>query len=139
MWSFILTAFVFALIAATPTEAAAATFSCETLAHRQLLSVDPAISARVVKQVYVPGKAPLFHRHKVGEILYVLAGRGSSITDGKTTPLLPGHAVVIPAGTEHAIASAGASGLTVLAVQLSDRTSPWWTTRSGQNPKACND
>jgi quercetin dioxygenase-like cupin family protein len=139
MRSLILTGFVLASIAATPAEAATVAFPCETLAHRQLLSVDPAISVRVVKQVYVSGKTPLFHRHKVGEILYVLAGRGSSITAGKATPLLPGHALVIPAGTEHAIASAGAGGLTVLAVQLSDRTSPWWTTRTGENPKACKD
>ena len=139
MRSLIFAAFVFALIGATPVEAATVTFSCETLAHRQFLLDDPAISARVVKQVYVPGKTPLYHRHKVGEILYVLAGHGSSISDGKTTPLLPGQVLIVPAKTEHAITATGASGLTVLAVQLSDRKSPWWKTRNGEKPKACND
>lgn len=118
---------------------APAGFTCETLAHRQMLGGSPPITARVLKQTYATGKVPVMHRHKVGEILYILSGSGTNTMDGKTTALSPDHAIIIPAGTEHALAGTGSAGLTVVSVQVSDTKSPWFKVRNNKKLKACSD
>jgi len=80
------------------------------------------------------------HRHKVGEVVYVLSGSGTNTMNGKTTALIPDRAVIVPAGTEHAIAGTGSTGVTVISVQISDATSPWFKIRNSNKPlKACRD
>jgi quercetin dioxygenase-like cupin family protein len=117
-----------------------APFACETLVHRQTLGGSPPITARVLKQTYAPGKPPLMHRHKVGEVIYVLSGTGTNTMNGKTTALTPDRALIVPAGTDHAVAGTGSAGVTVISVQISDTKSPWFKTRnSNKPPKACRD
>ena len=116
-------------------------FACQTLVHRQILKGEsPPLHVRVLKQTYFPGKASLPHRHQAGEILYVISGSGTNRMNGKTTRLVAGHALVIPADVEHEIAGTGANGVTLLAVQMSDVATPFVKPRAGhQNPGACSD
>jgi quercetin dioxygenase-like cupin family protein len=136
-------ALVLALTPLAPVSAQPASptaFSCETLAHRQVIGGTPPIAVRVVKQTSAPGKVPLMHRHKVGEIIYVLSGTGTNTMNGKTTALSADSAVVVPAGTEHAIGGTGSAGVTVISVQMTDTKSSWFSTKgSNKPPKACRD
>ena len=139
----IIVALILALTPFAPAGAQAAAptgFSCETLAHRQVIGGTPPIAVRVVKQTYAPGKVPLMHRHKVGEIIYVVSGTGTNTMNGKTTALSPDSAIIVPAETEHAIAGTGTAGVTVVSVQMTDTKTSWFKTRgSNKPPKACRD
>lgn len=81
---------------------------------------------------------PLMHRHKFGEILYLLSGSGTDTTNGHKSALSADRALVIPAGTYHSIAP-GPNGVTVLSVQFTDTTAAAWEPKNFKGPSACRD
>jgi len=99
-------------------------FSCDLLAARQPLPGSSTVDFRVTKMTFATASAATMHRHKYGEILYLLSGSGSSILEnGSTTVLSKNKAIVIPANVYHKLKPAGTSPLTVLSVQFPDHHS----------------
>ncbi len=128
------------LIAAAPGANPYPGFSCLTLAHRQSLPSAPGVTFRVLKQTYAPTFAAVKHRHKFGEILYLLSGSATDTTNGRKTPLTGNRAIVIPAETYHAI-TPGPMGAVLLDVQFLDTNpkTPGWEPRVYKAPQMCKD
>jgi quercetin dioxygenase-like cupin family protein len=114
-------------------------FSCATLAQRQKLAGAPGLTFRVVKTTWSASSKPLPHRHRFGEILYLLSGSGTNTMNGKTLALSADSAIVVPADTDHAIAAKGDSPVTLLAVQFTDAHSPAWSSKTDSGPSVCHD
>jgi len=88
------------------------TFSCVTLAQRHSVPGNPNLHVRVLKLTFEPGSVPSqnMHRHKYGEIVYLLSGSGADQTiDGKKTPLTTTKALFIPPTEVHAIVPTGST------------------------------
>jgi len=62
-------------------------------------------------------------RHETAEVAYVLAGRGSMVTDNSEHPFEPGDAILIDAECWHAIRAAS-DGVTMLYVFPGPRVPP---------------
>jgi quercetin dioxygenase-like cupin family protein len=43
------------------------------------------------------------HKHDADELIYVIAGRGTTLVGGAPQPVAPGALVTIPAGAEHSL------------------------------------
>jgi len=128
------------LIAAAPSANPYAGFSCMTLAHRQSLAGAPGVTFRVLKQTYAPTFAATKHRHKFGEILYLLSGSATDTTNGRKTALTGNRAIVIPAETYHDI-KPGPKGAVLLDVQFLDTNpkTPGWEPKVYKAPQMCKD
>jgi quercetin dioxygenase-like cupin family protein len=116
-------------------------FSCLTLGHRQVVPGNPNLAFRVLKLTFEPGYDPSqnMHRHKYGEIVYLLSGQGADQTiAGKKTPLSPVKALFIPPTEVHTIVPTGKSLLSVISVQFTDATAPAFTAVS-KVPAVCKD
>lgn len=115
-------------------------FSCMTLAHRQTLAGAPGVTFRVLKQTYAPNFVPAKHRHKFGEILYLLSGSATDTTNGRKTALTGNRAIVIPAETYHDI-TPGPKGAVLLDVQFLDTNpkTPGWEPKVYKAPQMCKD
>ncbi len=62
-----------------------------------------------------PGTCTLRHSHRTSEeVYYILRGHGLLQVGGTHTPVAPGEAHLIPAGTEHSIGCVGAAPLEIL-------------------------
>jgi quercetin dioxygenase-like cupin family protein len=111
-----------------------------TLAHRQALPSAPGVTFRVLKQTYAPTFRPAKHRHKFGEILYLLSGSATDTTNGRKTVLTGNRAIVIPAETYHEIAP-GPKGAVLLDVQFLDNNpkTPGWEPKVYKAPQMCKD
>lgn len=97
-------------------------FTCDLLAARQPLPGSSTVDFRVTKMTFATASAAAMHRHKYGEILYLLSGSGSStIEHGATTALSKDRAIVIPANVYHKLTPTGSAPLTVLSVQFPQR------------------
>jgi quercetin dioxygenase-like cupin family protein len=73
---------------------------------------------------FTPGGRTNWHRHEVGQVLYVLAGAGwLQSRDGAGGPLQVGDVAHIPAGEEHWHGAAAESYLLHLAVSVG--TTEW--------------
>ena len=114
-------------------------FACTTLAPRQPMPGAPNVTFRVLKQTYSHGVAAVPHKHKFGEVLYLLSGSGTNTMNGKTTPLSADSALVVPADTNHTILPTGNGDLTVLDVQFTDKATPGWQPQAFHGPSACAD
>ena len=78
------------------------------------------------------------HKHKLGEIIYLLSGSGSILEqNGKKTPLSSNSAFVIPADAYHRVIP-GPQGITVLSVQFTKRHSPTWEPKKSK-ASLCRD
>jgi len=55
------------------------------------------------------------HSH-VEQLLFVQSGHGKAVLDGKTEPLGPGDAIVVPAGTKHNVINTGRVPLKLFTV-----------------------
>ena len=98
-------------------------FSCVVLAQRRSLPGTPGVTFRVLKIHFAANqRGHEMHRHKLGEILYLLSGSGWNAMNGKKTPLSSDAALVIPAATHHEILP-GPAGVTLLTVQFTDTKS----------------
>lgn len=113
-------------------------FSCTTLAHRQTLANAPGTTFRVLKMHFAANQPRVMHRHPFGEILYLLSGSGWNLMNGKKSRLSSDRAVVVPAGSEHAII-AGSAGTTLLSVQFADTASSMFHATKRKVPEACTD
>lgn len=120
-----------ALLPAAATDASTPGFGCHLLAARQALPGSSTVDFRVVKMTFASAAAAAMHRHKYGEILYLLSGRGSSTIEGSAaTALSQDRAIVIPPNVYHKLTPTGSSPLTVLSVQFPDRHSTSYDPRS---------
>ena len=128
------------LVAAAPATNPYAGFSCITLAHRQNLPSAPGVTFRVLKQTYAPTFAAVKHRHKFGEILYLLSGSATDTTNGRKTALTGNRAIVIPAETYHDI-TPGPKGAVLLDIQFLDTNpkTPGWEPKVYKAPQMCKD
>jgi len=137
---FILAMLLGVLAAAAPATHAYPGFSCITLAHRQSLPSAPGVTFRVLKQTYAPTFPRVKHRHKFGEILYLLSGSATDTTNGRKTVLTGNRAIVIPAETYHDI-TPGSKGAVLLDVQFLDAkpTTPGWEPVVYKAPQMCKD
>lgn len=127
-------------VAAAPAANAYPGFSCVTVAHRQNLPGAPGVTFRVLKQTYSASFARTKHRHKFGEILYLLSGSAVDTTNGRKTVLTGNRAVVIPAETYHDIAP-GPKGAVLLDIQFLDTNpkTPGWEPQVYKQPQMCKD
>lgn len=137
---FILSMLFAVVIGAAPAANPYAGFSCITVAHRQSLPSAPGVTFRVLKQTYAPSFAPVKHRHKFGEILYLLSGAATDMTNGRKTALTGNRAIVIPAQTYHTI-TPGPKGAVLLDVQFLDTNpkTPGWEPQVYKAPQMCKD
>jgi len=72
---------------------------------KNLIGPDSAGSERLKVNIteYLPGYAHELHVHPTQEeVIYVLAGRGLSESNGEKTEIGPGSVVFVPAGVLHA-------------------------------------
>jgi len=138
--TFILAMLLGALGAAAPAANAYPGFSCITLAHRQSLPSAPGVTFRVLKQTYAPTFPRVKHRHKFGEILYLLSGSATDTTNGRKTVLTGNRAIVIPAETYHDI-TPGPKGAVLLVIQFLDANpkTPGWEPAVYKAPPVCKD
>jgi quercetin dioxygenase-like cupin family protein len=114
-------------------------FSCVTLAHRQALAGAPGTTFRVEKLIFAPNSLPSEHKHRGGEIVYLLSGSGTNTMNGSTTALTKDRALVIPAGVHHSLLPTNGSTLTVIAVQFSDKARPAFEAVKPKGPAVCRD
>ena len=137
---FILSMVFAVVVAAAPAANPYPGFSCVTLAHRQTLAGAPGVTFRVLKQTYSPSFGPAKHRHRFGEILYLLSGSATDTTNGRKTALTGNRAIVIPAETYHSIAP-GPKGAILLDVQFLDTNpkTPGWEPQVYKAPQMCKD
>lgn len=131
---------LFIALGATPApKARYLDFSCVKLARRQPLPGAPGVTFRIRKLIFgASGRGSVIHRHKFGEILYLLSGSGWNVTSGKKTPLSSESVVVIPANTHHQILP-GPKGATLLAVQFSDNAASAFEAKNHVVPDYCKD
>ena len=116
-------------------------FSCTTLAHRHAVPENPNLQFRVLKLTFEPGyvASQNMHRHKYGEIVYLLSGSGADQTiDGKKTPLTSTKALFIPPTEVHTIVPTGNTPVSVISVQFTDAKAPAFTAVS-KVPAVCKD
>jgi mannose-6-phosphate isomerase-like protein (cupin superfamily) len=138
-------AFVLPLIAAGVPAAAPAQqatpfpgLTCALLAARQELAGSTTIDFRVIKMTVAPGASGSPHVHAHGEIMYLLSGSGTSSVNGASTPILPDHAYVIPAGKTHNFTATGTSPLVMLEVQFPDHDQKAFDPKSPSGPDICD-
>jgi mannose-6-phosphate isomerase-like protein (cupin superfamily) len=79
------------------------------------------LDAVAVVEIFAPGGAtpPNAHRH-AHEMFFVLHGHGEACVDGVTTPLAPGHALLVKPGATHVVRNTGDSKLYCLTVMTPD-------------------
>ena len=83
-----------------PSERRTATFTGVVWADPVLADPDQALVVNTV--LFEPGARTHWHRHTVGQILQVVAGKGwAANRQGEGGVMLPGDIVHIPAGEEH--------------------------------------
>jgi quercetin dioxygenase-like cupin family protein len=112
------------LTSVTPVVAAQGTppFNCRVIAARQPLPGATVVDFRVVRMTFAAGTSGAMHRHKYGEIVYLLSGSGSSTSpNGAVTPLSSDRALVVAPNAYHKLTPTGKSALTVLSVQFPQR------------------
>jgi quercetin dioxygenase-like cupin family protein len=133
------------VVAGTPAAAQQAQtlphFSCTTLAQRHSVPGNPNLHVRVLKLTFEPGYVPSqnMHRHKYGEIVYLLSGSGADQTiDGKKTPLTTSKALFIPPTEVHTIVPTGNTPVSVISVQFTDAKAPAFIAVS-KVPAVCKD
>ena len=74
-------------------------------------------STRIMRARLEPGASIGLHRHEDNrEIIYVLSGRGTAMTDGVPEPLGPGDCHFCPEGHEHTLVNDGTEPLSFFAV-----------------------
>ena len=74
-------------------------------------------STRIMRARLDPGATIGLHRHENNrEIIFVLSGRGTAMTDGVPEPLGPGDCHFCPEGHEHQLVNDGTEPLVFLAV-----------------------
>ena len=113
--------------------------TCAMLAARQELSGSSTIDFRVIKLTVAPGASGAPHVHAHGEIMYLLSGSGTSSVNGVSTPILPDHAYVIPAGTTHNFTATGTAPLVLLDVQFPDHNQKAFDPKSPSGPDICDN
>lgn len=116
-------------------------FSCITLARRHSVPENPNLQFRVLKLTFEPGymASQNMHRHKYGEIVYLLSGSGADQTiDGNKTPLTSSKALFIPPTEVHTIVPTGNTPVSVISVQFTDAKAPAFTAVS-KVPAVCKD
>ena len=112
-------------------------FRCDLLAARQPLPGSSSTDFRVVKLTYAPGAVGAEHRHRYGEILYLLSGSGTSASGNVVTTLSKHRALVIPAQTYHTLNPTGPFGMSVLSVQFPSAHDEGFTPRHPSGPDVC--
>lgn len=113
-------------------------FSCESLASRQSLGDTPGIQFRVLKLTCAPHAVGAIHRHRHGEIVYLLSGSGESVdANGKVTPYSSDKALVVPANAYHKNVALGPAPLVLLTVQFLSDKGPAFDPRSPSGPDTC--
>jgi quercetin dioxygenase-like cupin family protein len=143
MVSRILTAALVATLGGTAPVAAQTIphFSCSTLLHRQAVPGNPALNVRVLKLNFEPGyvAADNMHRHKYGEVAYLLSGNAANQTkDGKQATLTKDKAVFIPPTMIHTFVPTGHGPASVISIQFTDAKLPAFTSVSIA-PAICKD
>jgi quercetin dioxygenase-like cupin family protein len=116
-------------------------FSCTTLARRHTVPQNPNLNFRVLKLTFEPGYVPAnnMHKHKYGEIVYLLSGSGADQNaNGTKTPLTPDKALFIPPTEVHTIVPTGNTPVSVISLQFTDAKAPAFTAVS-KVPAVCKD
>ena len=112
-------------------------FACRVLAARQPVPGTTVTDFRVVKLTFASQTVGALHRHKYGEILYLLSGSGTSTSqDGTVTPLSTDRALVIPPNIYHKVTPTGTAALSVLSVQFPERRAASYDSRPS-GPDQC--
>jgi quercetin dioxygenase-like cupin family protein len=84
---------------------------------------------RVAMVTFAPGARTNWHRHPLGQTLFVLSGRGRAQTDGgPVIDLAPGDTVWFAPGERHWHGAAPDAEMVHLAMQEADETgsTTWW-------------
>jgi quercetin dioxygenase-like cupin family protein len=113
--------------------------TCVTLSHRHALPDVPGMTFRVLKLTIRKIGATHMHKHKFGEIVYLLAGSGTNTMNSKSKMLSADSAIVIPPRTNHVISPLPHGSVTILAVQFTDKAAPAWQPRDFKGPNSCRD
>jgi mannose-6-phosphate isomerase-like protein (cupin superfamily) len=71
---------------------------------------------QLVVMALKPGEEIGAEVHKLDQFFRVEAGTGEAILDGVRTPIRPGVAIVVPAGTNHNIVNSGRSPMKLYTV-----------------------
>jgi quercetin dioxygenase-like cupin family protein len=114
-------------------------FSCVTLAHRQPVPGAPNVTFKVLRQTYETPASTALHKHKHGEIIYLLSGSGTNTMNGRTSALTQDKALIVPANAVHELRQTGSEPLVVLDVQFTDTKRPSWEPKTYKGPSVCKD